>query len=121
MAYRKRKNPADLPAKLAFVGLSATAASFNDFIARATKGRWSPVQMLEELARSEIADHTKRSFERRLAQARLGRFKPLADFDWNWPTTIDRPLIEQGNATRPTSAASGWPSTAVRICFALTR
>ena len=23
-----------------------------------------------------------------------GRFKPLADFDWNWPRKIDRPLIE---------------------------
>src|SRR5258708_13844647 len=74
MAYRKRKNPADLPAKLAFVGLSATAASFNDFIARATKGRWSPVQMLEELAPSEIADHTKRNFDSRHAQHRLVRF-----------------------------------------------
>ncbi len=95
MAYRKRKNPADLPAKLAFVGLTATAASFNDFIARAARDRWSPLQMLEEIARSEMADRTQRSFERRLAQARLGRFKPIADFDWDWPKTIDRPLIEQ--------------------------
>jgi len=95
MAYRKRKNPVDLPAKLAFVGLSATAAGFNDFIARAAKDRWSPLQMLEEIARVEMADQAKRSFERRLAQVRLGRFKPIADFDWNWPKTIDRPLIEQ--------------------------
>src|SRR6266700_5657378 len=95
MAYRKRKNPADLPTKLAFVGLTATAASCNDFIARAAKDRWSPMQMLEEIARSEMADRTQRSFERRLAQARLGRFKPIADFDWNWPKSIDRPLIEQ--------------------------
>src|SRR5260370_36208145 len=95
MAYRKRKNPADLPAKLAFVGLTATAASFNDFIARAARDRWSPLQILEEIARSEMADRTQRSFERRLAQAMLGRFKPIADFDWDWPTTIDRPLIRQ--------------------------
>ena len=37
----------------------------------------------------------RRSLERRLAQARLGRFKPLADFDWHWPKKIDRPLIER--------------------------
>ncbi|QQS47092.1 MAG: ATP-binding protein [Acidobacteriota bacterium] len=36
-----------------------------------------------------------RNLERRLSAARLGRFKPLADFDWNWPKKIDRDLIEQ--------------------------
>ncbi|MEW5705177.1 MAG: ATP-binding protein, partial [Pseudomonadota bacterium] len=25
---------------------------------------------------------------------KIGRFKPLADFDWNWPKKIDRDLIE---------------------------
>ena len=37
----------------------------------------------------------RRSLERRLAQACLGRFKPLADFERNWPKKIDRPLIER--------------------------
>lgn len=95
MLYQKRKTPDDLPAKLAFLGLTVTGASFSDFIARATKGRWSHLQMLEEIARSEMDDRTKRSFESRLSRARLGRFKPIADFDWNWPKAIDRPLIEQ--------------------------
>lgn len=95
MISRKRKTPTDLAAKLGFVGLSATAAALNDFIARAAKDRWSPVQILEEIARVETDDKTKRSFERRLSQAKLGRFKPIADFDWNWPKSIDRPLIEQ--------------------------
>ena len=49
-------------------------------------------QLLEEVARAEIEDLARRSLERRLAQARLGRFKPLADFDWHWPQKIDRPL-----------------------------
>ena len=26
------------------------------------------------------------------------RFKPMADFDWNWPTKIDRPLVESAVA-----------------------
>jgi DNA replication protein DnaC len=51
--------------------------------------------LLEEIARSETEDRARRSLERRLAQARLGRFKPLADFDWHWPKKIDRPLIER--------------------------
>jgi DNA replication protein DnaC len=36
----------------------------------------------------------RRGLERRSSRARLEKFKPLADFDWNWPTAIDRPLVE---------------------------
>ena len=50
---------------------------------------------MEEVARIETQNLARRSLERRLAQARLGRFKPLADFEWNWPKKIDRPLIER--------------------------
>jgi IstB-like ATP binding protein len=32
---------------------------------------------------------------RRLRFARLGAFKPMADFDWQWPTKIDRAAIEE--------------------------
>ena len=31
----------------------------------------------------------------RLKGARLGRFKPLADFDWRWPKQCDREAIEE--------------------------
>ena len=36
----------------------------------------------------------RRSLERRLKRARLGRFKPIADFDWAWPKKIDREQVE---------------------------
>ncbi len=35
-----------------------------------------------------------RSLERRLQTAHIGRFKPLCDFDWNWPKRCDRAAIE---------------------------
>ena len=35
-----------------------------------------------------------RSLERRLKTAHIGRFKPLCDFDWNWPKRCDRAAIE---------------------------
>ena len=37
---------------------------------------------------------TRRSLERRLTDAHIGRFKPLCDFDWDWPKRCDRPAIE---------------------------
>ena len=85
----------DLPADLLRIGLRATAEGLDDLLARAVKQKWSPRQMLEEIARSETSEKAARNLQRRLQTARLGRFKPLADFDWNWPKKIDRELIEQ--------------------------
>ena len=36
----------------------------------------------------------RRSLERRLKDAHIGRFKPLCDFDWTWPKRCDRAAIE---------------------------
>jgi len=76
------------------LGLPHTAAHLDDLVALATKRRWSPVQLLEHLAETEQHDRARRSLERRLARSRLGRFTPMSDFDWAWPTRIDRAAIE---------------------------
>ena len=43
----------------------------------------------------EDSERARRSLKRRLDHARLGAFKPLADFDWTWPTKGDRSLVEE--------------------------
>jgi DNA replication protein DnaC len=43
----------------------------------------------------EDAERARRSLQRRLDDARLGTFKPVADFDWTWPTKCDRPLVDE--------------------------
>lgn len=43
----------------------------------------------------EEAERGRRSLERRLRTAKLGRYKPLSDFDWSWPTKLNRPHIEE--------------------------
>jgi len=50
---------------------------------------------LEPLIEWEEHERARRSLERRLANAHLGRFKPLADFDWRWPARCDREAIEE--------------------------
>ena len=42
----------------------------------------------------EAAERGRRSLERRLRDAHIGRFKPLADFDWSWPEQVDRAALE---------------------------
>ena len=49
---------------------------------------------LLKLVEWEEEETTRRSLERRIKDARLGRFKPLADFDWKWPKRCDRGAIE---------------------------
>jgi DNA replication protein DnaC len=84
----------DLKSRLRALGLLVTAADFDDLIALATKKRWGPQQLLEHIVDIEEKDRARRGLERRLARSRLERFKPIADFDWNWPKKIDRALVE---------------------------
>jgi len=89
------KTTTDLTGRLHQIGLRALAANLDDFIARAVKGNWSPRVLLEQLAHSEALDRSRRSLERRLRQSGIGKFKPMADFDWNWPRKIERDVIER--------------------------
>jgi DNA replication protein DnaC len=41
----------------------------------------------------EEVERKKRGLQRRLDQAHLGQFKPLADFDWDWPTQCDKDAV----------------------------
>jgi DNA replication protein DnaC len=84
-----------LPAQLQQIGLRALPAQLDDFLAHATKARWSPHQILEQLAQTEIAERLRRSLERRLRLSGIKRFKPMADFEWSWPTKIERDVIER--------------------------
>ena len=49
---------------------------------------------LPTLVQWEEEEQIRRSLERRIKGARLGRFKALDQFDWNWPTRCDRGAIE---------------------------
>lgn len=94
-ASRTTTKTKDLADALRTLGLLRTAEDLADFIARATRNRWSVAQILEQVARGEAEDRSRRSVERRLSRSCLGRFKPIADFDWNWPKAIDREAVER--------------------------
>lgn len=56
---------------------------------------WLDADWLPKLLELEEAERQRRSLERRLHNATIGAFKPLADFDWDWPKKIDRELVEE--------------------------
>ena len=87
-------NATDLKSRLRALGLVHISERLDDIIALATKKRMAPVELLEQIIGVEETDRARRSLERRSQRARIGRFKPISDYDWNWPTKIDREAVE---------------------------
>ena len=72
--------------RLRRVNLYGLAAHAEELIAEA----W-----LTRVLQIEEGEHQHRSLKRRMDNARLGAFKPLADFDYAWPKELDRSLLEE--------------------------
>lgn len=92
-------------ARLRALGLTAASQGFDDLVALATQKRWSPAQIFEHVADLEDRERARKSLERRTARSHLGKFKPVADYDWNWPTKIDRSRVEAAVALQFLDAA----------------
>jgi DNA replication protein DnaC len=84
-----------LAAQLQQIGLRALPGELDDFLARAAKARWSPRQVLEQVAQLEADERSHRSLERRLRLSGIKSFKVMADFDWSWPTKIERDVMKR--------------------------
>ena len=84
-----------LSKQLGQIGLCAVPAQLDDFIAQATKSRWNAHQILEQVVNTEAAERSPRSLKRRPRLSGIKTFKPIADFDWSWPTKIERDIVER--------------------------
>jgi DNA replication protein DnaC len=78
-------DPALLKDRVQRLGLFGLLASWDEIAAEP----WLP-----QLVAIEERERKRRSLERRIRDARIGCFKPLADFDWTWPKRIDREAID---------------------------
>lgn len=77
--------PEDLLSRVRKLGLYGLVEDWD----RVQAEPWIPAL----IEREEEMRH-QRSLERRIKNARIGAFKPMADFDYQWPRKIDRLLIE---------------------------
>ena len=50
---------------------------------------------LDDVLNIEERERSRRSKERRLKSATIGAFKDMADFDWKWPSKIDREAVQE--------------------------
>ena len=70
----------------------AKALNLNGLLAHWTQA--ATESWVQNLIDWEEQERARRSLERRLREARIGRFKPICDFDWTWPKRCDRPAFE---------------------------
>jgi DNA replication protein DnaC len=70
--------------------LHGLLAHWSELMAQPEPARW-----IAQWLAWEGTERGRRSLERRLREAHIGRFKPLADFDWAWPTQCDRAAVEE--------------------------
>ena len=70
--------------------LHGLLAHWDEVMAQPDQARW-----VAQMLGWEAAERSRRSLERRLREAHIGRFKPLADFDWAWPRQCDRGALEE--------------------------
>jgi DNA replication protein DnaC len=76
----------DLKEKAKELGFHAVVARWEEY----GKQAWLPGLLAEE-----EEERARRSMDRRIKEAKLGQFKPMSEFDWTWPTKIDRELVEE--------------------------
>ncbi len=84
-----------IAADLNDLGIRGVADELTALLAQAKKERWSHDELLEHLVDVERVDRARRSLERRTARSRIGDFKPLVDFDWDWFREVDRDLVDR--------------------------
>jgi DNA replication protein DnaC len=66
------------------LGLRAVDAGWEDF---------ADAPWLEDLVVREERERARLGLERRTKRSRLGKFKPMADFDWSWPRRLDKAVV----------------------------
>ena len=60
--------------------------------------RWESLESsieVEALIACEEKERSERGLKSRLTAAKLGKFKALSDFDWSWPQSCDRVMVEE--------------------------
>jgi DNA replication protein DnaC len=75
--------------KLNFVG-----DNYEELAAESAKKNWSHVSYLTKLMEGEAALRQDKAIARRISQARFPLLKTLDDFQWNWPSKINRAEIQ---------------------------
>ena len=86
--------PDDLRRQLQFLKLPFILEHFEELAHKAGAEQWSHVEYLARLVEGEAALRQDRARQRRIKQARFPVLKTLPQFDFTWPTKINRLQVQ---------------------------
>jgi DNA replication protein DnaC len=84
----------DLRRQLQLLKLPFMLEHLEEFAGQAGAEQWSHVEFLARLIEGEAALRQDRARQRRIRQARFPVLKTLEQFDFTWPTKINRPAVQ---------------------------
>jgi DNA replication protein DnaC len=70
------------------------AENLHQFVAQAESAALKTIDIIVRAVELEQLERSQRSIQRRLKEAKLGRFNMIQDFDWNWPKEVECSTIE---------------------------
>lgn len=97
MTKNREQSDADMAAlhsNLSALKLPFILANHQALAQTAADKQWSHLHLLTELISGEAGSRNDRRVARLVAQARFSVLKTLDQFDWNWPTKINRMLVQ---------------------------
>ena len=89
-----RTPPDELRRQLGYLKLPFMQEHCDELARQAAAGQWSHVEFLRRLVEGEAAAHQDRARDRRIQQARFPVLKTLEQFDFTWPTRINRLAVQ---------------------------
>ncbi len=89
-----RTTPDELRQHMKLLGLPFMLEHVEALAGQAAEGQWSHVQFLARLLEGEASRHQDRSRLRRIRQARFPIIKTFDQFDFTWPTRINRLAVQ---------------------------
>ncbi len=81
-------------AKLTALNLPFIRENYQPLANTAADKHWSHLDYFTELLNGEAAQREDRRVQRCIRQARFPVLKTIDTFDWNWPTKINPPQIQ---------------------------
>ena len=94
MSQDKDLPPDDLHKQLSDLKLPFMREHVDELARQAAAQQWSHVQFLCRLVEGETAAHQDRARQRRIRDARFPVLKTLEQFDFTWPTKINRLAVQ---------------------------
>jgi DNA replication protein DnaC len=86
--------PDDLHRQLGYLNLTFMQEHVEELARQAADKQWSHVDFLSRLVEGEAALRQDRARVRRIRDARFPVIKTLDQFDFTWPTKINRPAVQ---------------------------